>query len=338
MFTKKIGIDLGTVNILVYEAGRGIVLEEPSVVARNNENGKIIAVGKEARRMLGRTPGNIRAIRPLRGGVIADFAITEIMLKYLLSRIFKRKLFLKPVVMICVPAGITSVEKRAVIDVCSQVGARKSFLIEEPLAAAIGTGLPISEPGGNMIVDIGGGTTEIAVISLGGIVISSSLRLGGDSFDTQIVRYIRNKHNLVIGEKTAEEIKIEIGAASCTQEKKQYQVKGMHLATGLTKKVVVNTEEIVEAYRENIYNVIEGIKNVLEQTPPELSSDIMDKGIVLTGGGCLLTGLAELVSREIKVPVFVADEPLHSVARGTGQALEEIDKLSDILVSNKNVN
>ncbi|MFW5980670.1 MAG: rod shape-determining protein [Halanaerobiaceae bacterium] len=335
--SKKIGIDLGTVNLLVYEKGEGIVLEEPSVVARNRDSGKVLAVGKEARRMIGRTPGNIVAIRPLKGGVIADFEVAELMLKHLISQVVKRRHFFKPTIMICVPVGITGVEKRAVIEVAKEVGAKESYLIEEPLAAAIGSGLPIAEPDGSMVVDIGGGTAEIAVISLGGIVLSDSLRLGGDSFDEALIRYIRDKHNIIIGEKTAEEIKIEIGAARI-EEDKEYEVRGRDVTTGLPTKFTVTSSETVEAFEENVYNIIENIKNVLEQTPPELSSDVMDRGIILTGGGSLLTGFRELLCEETQVPVFLADEPLYCVAKGTGQALEQLDNIQEMLLSSKDIN
>ena len=336
-FSKKIGIDLGTVNILVYEKDNGIVLEEPAVVAREKEDDNVLAVGKEARKMLGRTPGNIAAIRPLKGGVIADFEVAELMLKKLISKVIKRRPFFKPTIMICVPVGITGVEKRAVIEVANEVGARKSYLIEEPLAAAIGANLPIAQADGSMIIDIGGGTSEIAVISLGGIVLSDSLRIGGNSFDDAMIRYIRDKYNIIIGEKTAEEIKKEIGAAY-TRENKKYEVRGRDVTSGLPKKLTITAEETVEAFRENINNIIEGVRNVLEQTPPELSSDIMDKGIVLTGGGSLLEGFAELLSKKTQIPVFLADEPLYCVAKGTGQALEELDKLDGILFSSDDVN
>ncbi|MFW5980401.1 MAG: rod shape-determining protein [Halanaerobiaceae bacterium] len=335
-FSKKIGIDLGTVNLLVYERKKGIVLEEPSVVARNKSNGDVLAVGREAKKMIGRTPGNIVAIRPLKGGVIADFEVAELMLKHLISQVVKRRHFFKPTVMICVPVGITGVEKRAVIEVAKEVGAKESYLIEEPLAAAIGSGLPVAEPDGSMIVDIGGGTSEIAVISLGGIVLSDSLRMGGDDFDESLIRYIRDKHNIIIGEKTAEEIKIEIGAA-CMDENKEYEVRGRDVTSGLPKKFTVSSAETVEAFAENVYNIIENVKNVLEQTPPELSSDIMDKGIVLTGGGSLLTGFKELLCEETQVPVFLADEPLYCVARGTGQALEQLDNMENMLLSSDDI-
>lgn len=332
-FSKKIGIDLGTANILVYEKGKGIVLQEPSVVAMNKTDNRVLAVGAEARKMLGRTPGNIVAIRPLKDGVIADFEVTEIMLKHFIRRVVKRSRLFKPTVMICIPVGITGVEKRAVIEASTQVGARKTFLIEEPLAAAIGAGLPIAEPSGSMVIDIGGGTSEIAVISLGGIVISESLRIGGDRFDEALIRYIRDKYQLIIGEKTAEEIKIAIGAAYI-EENKEYEVRGRSVVSGLPKNLIITSEETVEAFQEPINAIIDAVKRVLEQTPPELSSDIIDRGMIMTGGGSLLGGLAKLLSEETGIPSFVADDPLSCVARGTGHALEEIDNLSDILITN----
>ncbi|MFW5985699.1 MAG: rod shape-determining protein [Halanaerobiaceae bacterium] len=336
MFNKKIGIDLGTVNILVYEAGKGIVIKEPSVVALEKKKKEVLAVGSEAREMLGKTPGNIIAVRPLKGGVIADFKITEKMLKYLLSMVLKRNIFFRPIIMICVPAGITEVEKRAVIEVGREVGARDVYLIEEPLAAAIGAGLPIERPGGNMVIDIGGGTTEIAVISMSGIVISESIRLGGDSFDEEITRYIREKYNVIIGEKTAEEIKKEVGTA-VEGENKCREIRGRHLTTGLPKKITINARETVEAFEENIYNIVEGVRGVLEQTPPELASDIMDKGVVITGGGALLNSFCDLLSDKTGIPVFLDEDPLSSVARGTGQALKEIEKLENMLTSSKEI-
>lgn len=339
MFNKKIGIDLGTVNILVYEAGKGIMIEEPSVVALDKEKDEVLAVGREARKMLGRTPGNIIAVRPLKGGVIADFDITEKMLRNLLAKVLKRKYFFRPEIMICVPVGITRVESRAVIEVTKEVGGKDVYLIEEPLAAAIGAGLPIERPGGNMVIDIGGGTTEIAVISMKGIVVSDSLRLGGDSFDEEITRYVREKYNVIIGEKTAEEIKLEIGTAIADEDgEEEYEVRGRHLATGLPKKINITAAETVEAFEDNIYNVIEGVRNVLEQTPPELASDIMDKGVVITGGGSLLRGFDKLLSKETGIPVFLAENPLRSVVRGTGQALEELESLKGMLVSDRDVN
>ncbi|MFW6021996.1 MAG: rod shape-determining protein [Halanaerobiaceae bacterium] len=332
--SKKIGIDLGTANVLVFEKGKGIVLQEPSVVAMDRNTDKVVAVGTEARRMLGRTPGNIVAIRPLKDGVIADFEVTEIMLKHFISRAIKKKRLFKPIVMVCVPVGITGVEKRAVIESAMQVGARNASLIEEPLAAAIGASLPIGEPSGSMIIDIGGGTSEIAVISLGGIVVSESLRIGGDRFDDAMIRYIRDKYNLIIGEKTAEAIKINIGAAF-VEENKEYEVRGRSVISGLPKNLLISSEETVEAFAEPINSILDAVRRVLEQTPPELSSDIMDRGIIMTGGGALLTGLATLLSNETDIPVFLADDPLTCVAKGTGQALEEMDDLADSLMSHE---
>ncbi len=333
--SKKIAIDLGTANVLVYQKGKGIVLQEPSVVAINNDENKVLAVGEEAKKMLGRTPGNIVATRPLKDGVIADFEVTELMLKYFISRVINSKRIFKPTIMICVPVGITGVEKRAVIEAATQVGARKTYLIEEPLAAAIGAGLPISEPSGSMIIDIGGGTAEIAVISMGGIVVSESLRMGGDRFDEATKRYIKDKYSVIIGDKTAEEIKREIGAARVEKgNNKEYEVRGRDIMSGLPKKVILTPAEMAEAYHDCVYTIIDAVRRVLEQTPPELSSDVMDKGIVLSGGGALLSGFAELISDETQIPVFLADNPLTSVVIGTGQALEEIDNLDDMLLSN----
>ena len=331
-FSKKIGIDLGTANILVYQKGKGIVLQEPSVVAMKKGSNEVLAVGKEARRMLGRTPGDIIAIRPLKDGVIADFEVTEMMLKHFISKIVKRVLFFRPTIMVCVPAGVTGVEKRAVEEAANQVGAKNTYLIEEPLAAAIGAGLPIAEPSGSMVIDIGGGTSEIAILSLGGIVVSESLRLGGDKFDEAMVRYVRDKYNLIIGEKTAEEIKMEIGSAFI-EENKEYEVRGRDIMSGLPKNFTITSEETLEAFEEPIAEIIEAVRSVLEQTPPELSSDIMDRGIVLTGGGALLKGFDKLLSEETDIPVFLADDPLTCVARGTGQALEELDELEDVVFS-----
>ncbi len=335
-FSKKIGIDLGTANVLVFEKGNGIVLQEPSVVAMDTSTKKVVAVGKEARRMLGRTPGNIVAIRPLKDGVIADFEVTEIMLKHFITQAVKKRRFFKPIVMVCIPVGITGVEKRAVIESSMQVGARKTFLIEEPLAAAIGANLPIEEPRGSMVIDIGGGTSEIAVLSLGGIVVSESLRIGGDRFDEALIRYIRDKYNLIIGDKTAEEIKVNIGSAY-VEENKEYEVRGRSVVSGLPKNLILRSEETLEAFNEPINAILDAVKRVLEQTPPELSSDIMDRGVIMTGGGSLLNGFTKLLSEETDIPVFLADDPLTCVARGTGKALEEIDNLSDVLLSNEGV-
>lgn len=330
--SKRIGIDLGTANVIVFEEGKGIILQEPSVVAIDTNTNKPVAVGTEARRMLGRTPGNIVAIRPLKEGVIADFEVTEIMLKHFISQAIRRRHLFKPSVMVCVPVGITGVERRAVLESAMQIGARHAALIEEPLAAAIGAGLPIADPSGSMIIDIGGGTTEIAVISLGGIVVSKSLRIGGDRFDSALIRYIRDKYNLIIGEKTAEEIKVNIGAAY-VEEDREYEVRGRSVISGLPKNLVITSRETVEAFSEPINAILDAVRSVLEQTPPELSADIMDRGIIMTGGGSLLTGMTTLLSKETDIPVFLADDPLTCVARGTGHALEEMNKLGDSLIT-----
>src|SRR6056297_917243 len=330
--SKKIGIDLGTANILVYQKGKGIVLQEPSVVAMRKGNNEVLAVGKEARRMIGRTPGDIIAIRPLKDGVIADFEVTEVLLKHFINKVVKRTFFFRPTIMVCVPAGVTGVEKRAVEEAANQVGAKNTYLIEEPLAAAIGAGLPIAEPSGSMVIDIGGGTSEIAVISLGGIVVSESLRLGGDRFDEAMVRYVRDKYNLIIGENTAEEIKTSIGTAYL-EENEEYEIRGRDIMSGLPKTFKITSEETLEAFEEPITEIIQAVRSVLEKTPPELSSDIMDRGIIMTGGGSLLKGFPKLLSEETDIPVFLADDPLTCVAKGTGEAFEELDQLKDVLFS-----
>lgn len=333
--TKKIGIDLGTATILVYEKGKGIVLREPSVVAIDKDSKKVLAVGEEARQMLGRTPGNIVAIRPLRDGVIADFEVTEIMLKHFIRKVCGKFRMAKPAIMVCVPVNVTGVEKRAVMEAAMQVGAKKASLIEEPLAAAIGAGLPIHEPCGNMVVDIGGGTCDIAVISLGGIVVSESLRVAGDKFDEAIIRYVKSKYNLLIGERTAEDIKIKIGTAHLdVQESKSEEVRGRDIMSGLPKNITLTSRETYEALHEPVQAVVAAVKRVLEQTPPELASDIIDKGLVMTGGGSLLRGLDHLISDETGVPVVIADDAMSCVAVGTGMALEHIDYLQPSLISN----
>lgn len=333
--TKKIGIDLGTATILVYEKGKGIVLREPSVVAIDKDSKKVLAVGEEARQMLGRTPGNIVAIRPLRDGVIADFEVTEIMLKHFIRKVCGKFRFAKPSIMVCVPVNVTGVEKRAVMEAAMQVGAKKASLIEEPLAAAIGAGLPIHEPYGNMVVDVGGGTCDIAVISLGGIVVSESLRVAGDKFDEAIIRYIKSKYNLLIGERTAEDIKIKIGTAHLdVQETGSEEVRGRDIMSGLPKNITLTSRETYEALHEPVQAVVAAVKRVLEQTPPELASDIIDKGLVMTGGGSLLRGLDRLISDETGVPVVIADDATSCVAIGTGMALEHIDYLQASLISN----
>jgi rod shape-determining protein MreB len=326
--TPEIGIDLGTANILVYVRGKGIVLREPSVVAIAANSKKVLAVGEEARLMLGRTPGNIVAIRPMSEGVIADYTTTERMLEHLIRKVVGRKRFFKPRVLVCVPSGVTSVERRAVLQATKEAGAGEAYTIEEPMAAAIGAGLPIANPGGNMVVDIGGGTTDIAVISLDGIVISRSLRVGGNKMDEVIMRHIKNVYNLMIGDRTAEEIKVKIGSAYPLEQETVMDVRGRDLVAGLPRTVQVTSEEIREALSEPVTQIIERVKAVLEQTPPELSSDIIERGIWLTGGGALLRGLDRLLSAATDIVVYVADDPLSCVAIGTGRALEELRAIS----------
>jgi len=329
-FSTDIGVDLGTANVLVYVKGRGIVLREPSVVAVNRDNGQIIAVGEEAKKMLGRTPGNIVAIRPLKEGVIADYDTTEKMLRYFINKALGgRPLFFRPRIMVSIPAGVTDVEKRAVKQAAKQAGAREAEVIEETIAAALGAGLDISEPYGSMVIDIGGGTSDIAVLSLGGIVVSKSLRVGGDKFDDAIVKYIRKEFNLLIGEKTAEEVKMEIGTAYPQgSENKKMEIRGRDLLTGLPKNVEVTSQHIYEAITEPLVAVVNAVKEVLERTPPELSADIVNRGIVMTGGGSLLAGLDRLIARETGLPTFVAPDALSCVALGTGKALAMWDMLS----------
>ncbi len=324
--TKDIGIDLGTANTLVYIKGKGIVVREPSVVALRQDTRDIVAVGNEARNMIGRTPGNIVALRPMKDGVIADFETTSTMMKYYMNQALKSGSFTrKPYVMVCVPSGITSVEKRAVIDAARQAGAKDAFPIEEPFAAAIGAGLPVWEPTGSMVVDIGGGTTEVAVISLGGIVTSESIRVAGDEMDDAIVSYIRKQYNLMVGERTAEAIKMEIGSAIAAENDVTMEIRGRDLLTGLPKTIEITQKEIQKALADTISTIIESVKSTLEHTPPELSADIMDRGIVLTGGGALLQGLDQLMTQETSMPVHIAEEPLDCVAIGTGKALDNID-------------
>ncbi|MFB1080535.1 rod shape-determining protein [Jeotgalibacillus sp. JSM ZJ347] len=324
--TKDIGIDLGTANTLVYIKGKGIVVREPSVVALRQDTRDIVAVGNEARNMIGRTPGNIVALRPMKDGVIADFETTSTMMKYYMNQALKNGSFTrKPYVMVCVPSGITSVEKRAVIDAARQAGAKDAFPIEEPFAAAIGAGLPVWEPTGSMVVDIGGGTTEVAVISLGGIVTSESIRVAGDEMDDAIVTYIRKQYNLMIGERTAEAVKMEIGSAVAAENDVTMEIRGRDLLTGLPKTIEITQKEIQRALADTIATIIESVKSTLEHTPPELSADIMDRGIVLTGGGALLQGLDQLMTEETSMPVHIAEEPLDCVAIGTGKALDNID-------------
>ncbi len=329
--TRDIGIDLGTANTLVYVKGRGIVLREPSVVAIRKENSSILAVGEEAKRMIGRTPGNIVAIRPMRDGVIADFDVTQTMLRHFIAKSYRRTVFL-PRVVVCVPSGVTEVEKRAVLDATRQAGAKEAFLIEEPMAAAIGAGLPVEDPTGSLIVDVGGGTSEVAVISLGGIVTSESIRVGGDEMDEAIITYIKKTYNLMIGERTAEDIKMKIGSAYRTEEEEHMEIRGRNLVSGLPKIISISSWEIETALAEPVFAILETIKTSLERTPPELAADIMEKGIVLTGGGAMLKNLDRLVAEETGMPVFLADDPLDCVALGAGKALGAIELLKRVSV------
>lgn len=336
LFSKDMGMDLGTANSLVYVKGKGIVIREPSVVAIQKDTGQVLAVGEEAKRMIGRTPGNIVAIRPLRDGVIADFDITQSMIKYFISKALRGRTFLvRPRLVVGVPSGVTAVEERAVREAALQAGAREAYLIEEPMAAAIGSGLPVHEPTGNMIVDIGGGTTEVAVISLGGIVTSRSIRIASDEMDDAIINHVKRTYNLMIGERTAEQIKIQIGTAYPPDTLEVEDVRGRDLVTGLPKTVQITSAEIYKALSEPVSSIIEAIKATLEHTPPELSADIMDRGIVMAGGGSLLRGLDRLVSEETGMPVHLADEPLLAVAYGAGRVLENIDVLRKVLIHPK---
>ncbi|MBE5966697.1 MAG: rod shape-determining protein [Lachnospiraceae bacterium] len=322
MLGSDIGIDLGTASVLVYIKGKGVVLKEPSVVAFDRDTNKIKAIGEEARLMLGRTPGNIIAVRPLRQGVISDYTVTEKMLKYFIQKAVGKQRFRKPRISVCVPSGVTEVEKKAVEDATYQAGAREVAIIEEPIAAAIGAGIDISRPCGNMIVDVGGGTTDIAVISLGGTVVSTSVKIAGDDFDDAIIRYMRKKHNLLIGERTAEDIKIKIGSAYRRPESISMEVRGRNLVTGLPKTIEVSSEETEEALKETTSQIVESVHSVLEKTPPELAADIADRGIVLTGGGCLLYGLEELVEEKTGITTMTAEDPMTAVAIGTGKFVE----------------
>lgn len=322
--TKNIGIDLGTANTLVYMEGKGIVLREPSVVANNTQTGEVIAVGSEAKEMIGRTPGSIVAIRPMKDGVIADYDTTAAMLKYFMEKTVGNS---KPSVMVCVPSGVTEVEKRAVIDAARVAGAREAFVIEEPFAAAIGAGLPVMDPTGSMVVDIGGGTTDVATISLGGIVSSTSIRQAGDKFNNAIVNYVHSNFNLLIGERTAEDIKIQIGSASVEKAKEieSMNIRGRDLVTGLPKSVDIEAVDVAKAIQDVVQDIIVAIKETLEQTSPEIAADVIDHGIVLTGGGALLKNLPEVISEATKVPVFIAQDPLDCVAIGTGESLKNIE-------------
>jgi len=332
LFSRKIGIDLGTANTLVYVKGKGIVLREPSVVAIRRDTGTILAVGSEAKRMIGRTPGNITAIRPMKDGVIADFDVTQTMLRHFIAEAYRRTVFL-PQVVVCVPSGITEVEKRAVLDATKQAGAKEAYLIEEPMAAAIGAGLPVEDPTGSMIVNIGGGTTEVAVVSLGGIVTSKSIRVGGDEMDDAIINYIKKTYNLMIGERMAEEIKMQIGSAYHFEEEQHLEIRGRDLVSGLPKLLTISSWEIETALTETVASILETVKTTLERTPPELAADLMEKGIVMTGGGSLLKGLDIRVSEETGMPAFLAESPLDCVVLGAGKALYAIDLLRRVTIS-----
>src|SRR5712691_11540668 len=330
---RDMAIDLGTANTLVYVRGRGIVLNEPSVVAVNAVDGSILAVGADAKRMIGRTPAHIRAVRPLKDGVIADFDITEKMLRYFIQKVHHRRILSKPRVVICVPSGITGVEQRAVEEATYAAGARQAFIIEEPMAAAIGAGLPIHEPRGNMVVDIGGGTTEVAVISLGGVVTSSSIRVGGDELDEAIIAHVKTEYSVALGERTAEAIKLAVGSAFPKADDMIAEIKGRDLVSGLPKTIHVTAEEVRRAMEEPVNSIIDAVKNTLDRCPPELSADIMDKGVVLTGGGALLKGLDQRLKHETGMPVHITDSPLTCVAVGSGRCLEEFEALKRVLIS-----
>ncbi len=336
LFSKDLGIDLGTANTLVHLKGHGVILTEPSVVAIQVHSGRVVAVGEDAKQMIGRTPGNIVAIRPMKDGVIADFDVTQSMLKYFIGKALGgKKSLVKPRVVISIPTGCTTVEERAVKEAALAGGAKEAYLLEEPMAAAIGAGLPVHEPTGNMIVDIGGGTTEVAVISLGGIVTAKSVRVAGDKMDEAIIQHLKRNYNLLIGERTAENIKINIGSALWEEPEEFYEVKGRDLVSGLPQTIQVSSVEIQQALRETVEQIVEGIKVCLEKTPPELASDIMDRGIVMAGGGSLLRGLDKLIGYETHMPVYVCEEPLLAVARGTGRVLENIETLKRLILNPK---
>jgi len=335
LFSNDMGVDLGTATTLVYVKGEGVVLCEPSVVAIERGTSHVLAVGEEAKRMLGRTPGNIVAIRPMKDGVIADFEITEAMLRYFIKKVHNRRVLVRPRIVIAIPSGITEVEKRAVKDSAERAGAREVFLIEEPVAAAIGVDLPIQEPRGNMIIDVGGGTTEIAVISLAGIVFSKSIRIGGDEMDEAVIEYLKKTYNLMVGERTAEDIKIKIGSAYPLEEEMSLEVKGRDLVAGLPKTVTITSEEVREALQEPLRAILEVTKMSLERTPPELAADLIEQGIMMAGGGALLRGLDKLISEETGLPVHIADDSMSAVVKGTGKVLDEIKYLKKVTVSIK---
>ena len=328
MFAKDIGIDLGTANVLIHVKGKGIVLNEPSVVALDRASNKVLAVGEEARQMLGRTPGNIVAIRPLKDGVIADFDVTEAMLKHFINKLDVKGFLSKPRILICCPTNITSVEQKAIREAAEKSGGKKIYLEEEPKVAAIGAGMDIFQPSGNMVVDIGGGTTDVAVLSMGDIVTSESIKVAGDAFDNEILQYIKKEYKLLIGERTAENIKITIGTVFPDSRHEEMDIRGRDMVTGLPRTIMIKSEEIERALRESVSVIVQAAKNVLEKTPPELSADIIDRGVIITGGGALLHGMDSLLMEELKVPVFVAENPMDCVAIGTGIMLDNIDKIS----------
>jgi rod shape-determining protein MreB and related proteins len=330
---RDIAVDLGTANTLVYLRGRGVVLDEPSVVAVNTRNGAILAVGSDAKRMIGRTPPHIEAIRPLKDGVIADFDVCEKMLRYFIEKVHPRRAFAKPRVVICVPSGITSVEQRAVEEATYAAGGRAAYIIEEPMAAAIGSGLPIHEPTGCMVVDIGGGTTEVAVISMGGVVTSRSIRVAGDEMDDAVVQFIKKEYSLLLGERTAEQVKITIGSAHPSADEPDAEIRGRDMVSGLPKTILVQAAEIRRAIEEPVNQIVDAVKDTLDKTPPELAADVVERGIVLTGGGALLKGLDERLKQETDMPVHVAEQPLHSVVIGAGRCLEEFQTLRRVLIS-----
>ncbi|UVI29928.1 rod shape-determining protein MreB [Paenibacillus spongiae] len=326
MFSKDIGIDLGTANVSIHVKGKGIVLDEPSVVAIESETKRVLAVGEEAHRMVGRTPGNIIAIRPLRDGVIADFEITEIMLKAFIDRVGGRSWYSRPRILICAPTNITSVEQKAIREAAERSGAKDVFLEEEPKAAAIGAGMDIYQPSGNMVVDIGGGTTDVAVLSMGDVVTASSIKVAGDKFDSAIMKYIKNKYKLLIGERTSEDIKIKIGTVYQSGRRDEMDIRGRDMVSGLPLTMTIHSDEVREALWESVITIVSAAKSVLERTPPELSADIIDRGVILTGGGALLDGLDALLAEELKVPVLIAENPMHCVVKGTGLLLDHLDR------------
>lgn len=326
MFAKDIGIDLGTANVVIYVKGKGIVLNEPAVVTIDNNTNRVLAVGNDARRMLGRTPGNISAVRPLRDGVIADFDVTEALLKHFLQKIGARGVFFRPRILICAPTNITSVEQKAIKEAAERCGARHVFLEEEPKVAAIGAGMDIFQPSGNMVIDVGGGTTDVAVLSMGEIVTASSIKVAGDKLDSDITAYIKKKYKLLIGERTTEDIKVQIGTVFQGSRDATMDIRGRNMVTGLPQTITIHSSEILEALEESVEHIVSAAKNVLERTPPELAADIIDKGVILTGGGAMLHGLDQLLAEELKVPVFIAEKPMDCVANGTGMLLDFLDR------------